>query len=379
MVNLASGLLGAILLVRHGDRLEFFQDPLTYTPSETTLTPLGTVQAFNQGDFFRQRYLQPGPNRIDGLNTDLVDINQLIVRADAAGEGNIIFESCIAFLQGFYPPTTQFSTTLANGTNVLGAMGGYQYVPIESVEPNQDISLNSFTSCPNFELHTSAFYNSPEFLAKAAEAAPFLNQLKPLLGDRDVNFTNMFNIFDFVNVNMIHNATFLQSLPPTFAAQAYDLGNFHERGVFSDTSPSGIGNIAIRTILPSIFTNLGRIANSTDPLKFALNQISYKPFISLFNITDVPTGSPDVFGIVDYASAVALEVRQPDSGEATVSLTFRNGTTTDARLLPIFNNQTAVPISQFISTLSAAAVNNTAQWCTACNQHTLRGCAACTA
>ncbi|KAF9487847.1 hypothetical protein BDN71DRAFT_1436537 [Pleurotus eryngii] len=265
MVNLASDLLDAILFVRHGDHLEFFQDPLTYTPSETTLTPLSTVgsiyylyisfmdgihkvQAFNQGDFFRQRYLQPGPNRIDGLNTDLVDINQPIVRADAAGEGSIIFESCIAFLQGFYLPTTRFSTTLANGTNVLGAMGGYQYVP------------SNHSTHMNFELHTSAFYNSSEFLVKAAEAAPFLNQLKPFLGDRDVNLTNM--IYDFVSVNMIHNATFLQSLPPTFAAQAYDLGNFHKRGVSSDTSLSGIGNIAIPSILPSIFTNLRRIANS---------------------------------------------------------------------------------------------------------------------
>ena len=39
----ASSLLGVVLLARHGDRLEFFQDPLTYDPTQTFLTPLGSV------------------------------------------------------------------------------------------------------------------------------------------------------------------------------------------------------------------------------------------------------------------------------------------------------------------------------------------------
>ena len=39
----ASTLLGVVLLARHGDRLEFFQDPFTYDPTQTFLTPLGSV------------------------------------------------------------------------------------------------------------------------------------------------------------------------------------------------------------------------------------------------------------------------------------------------------------------------------------------------
>lgn len=38
-----SGLLGVIVLTRHGDRLGFYQDPLTYTASDTAITPLGNV------------------------------------------------------------------------------------------------------------------------------------------------------------------------------------------------------------------------------------------------------------------------------------------------------------------------------------------------
>ena len=37
MVNVTT-LLGVVLLARHGDRVEFFQDPFTYNPDQTFLT-----------------------------------------------------------------------------------------------------------------------------------------------------------------------------------------------------------------------------------------------------------------------------------------------------------------------------------------------------
>lgn len=39
-----SALLGVVVLTRHGDRLGFYQDPLTYTASDTAITPLGNVR-----------------------------------------------------------------------------------------------------------------------------------------------------------------------------------------------------------------------------------------------------------------------------------------------------------------------------------------------
>lgn len=45
-----------------------------------------------------------------------------------------------------------------------------------------------------------------------------------------------------MNVQAMHNADFLKALPPTYLAQARDLANWHEYGVFSDSKPSGIGN-----------------------------------------------------------------------------------------------------------------------------------------
>ncbi|KAF8589265.1 phosphoglycerate mutase-like protein [Ramaria rubella] len=386
----SAGLLGVVLLARHGDRLEFFQDPLTYNPSETLLTPLGTVEESFLGNFLQNTYLHPSsPSVINNISFPVANLDQLLVRADAAGEGSTILASIGALLQGLFPPTSQFNDTLANGTTIVGAGNGYQFIPVESVEPDLDISLNSFTSCPNFDQHTLDFYASAVFQAKAAQAAPFLEKLQPFLDNRSIDFINMFNIFDFVNVNNIHNATFHQELPPTFSEQAYDLANFHEDGVFGDRAANGIGNVAIRTIFPSIFTDLERFTNASDPLKFALNGISYKPFISFFNITsativDSKGHQVPLFGIVDYAAALALELHTPKNSQSEPFLTFqfKNGTND-----PVFHpvtlglfgkNGDSVPLSTFVNTLEFTAINTTAEWCVACNQTTLRGCAACT-
>ena len=88
---------------------------------------------------------------------------QILVRADGGGEGGVIFNSALSLLQGLFPATDNYNTTLANGTNVVGPLGGYQTVPstvlfpcivtmltdnpVESVEPSNDVSLEGWTSC----------------------------------------------------------------------------------------------------------------------------------------------------------------------------------------------------------------------------------------
>ena len=125
--------------------------------------------------------------------------------------------------------------------------------------------------------------------------------------------------------------------------------------------------------MPSIFTSLTRIANASDTLKIALNEISYKPFISFFNVTEASATDPSLAGIggpfpacfrssytsdspaVDYASVVALEVHAGDGNLGpTVNARFKNGTT-DASLhdIALFGER-SVPLSRFISTLAVS-------------------------
>lgn len=111
-----------------------------------------------------------------------------------------------------------------------------------------------------------------------------------------------------------------------------------------------------------------RIANASDPLKLVYNAGSYKPFISLFNMTGAAQENPELQGFgmwmylcqiannsadltceVNYAGAVSFEVREGlNGGEATVRLNFKNGTNAqEFTTYSWFNGTTDVPLSQF--------------------------------
>uniref|UniRef100_A0A0W0G0D6 Phosphoglycerate mutase-like protein n=1 Tax=Moniliophthora roreri TaxID=221103 RepID=A0A0W0G0D6_MONRR len=374
-----SKVLGVLVLARHGDRQGFYQNPSDYTPTNTQITPLGNVQEFRLGQYLRERYFNSlSPTFISGVNSTIANLNQVKVRADAGGEGGVIANSAMSLLQGLFPANANYTTTLANGTTIEGPLNGYQYLPIESVEPDNDISLEGWTKCGTFDQATKAFYQSAEFKQKADESASFLSQLPRYLDGRPVSLENMWNIFDFINVENIHDSDFHNNIPATFVAQARDLANWHEYGVFSDKELSGIGNIPFRTMIPSVVESLQSIADESDPLKFVHVAISYKPFISLFNMTGVAQAHPELAGIVNYAASVALEVRQPSSGgDPVLRFNFKNGTDdVTYKTYSFFNASGDVPLSTFVNYLNPAAINTTAQWCTECNNSKDRGCGA---
>ncbi|KAJ3491134.1 hypothetical protein NLI96_g916 [Meripilus lineatus] len=407
--------LGVVLLTRHGDRTTFFQNPRTYAASQTSITPLGEQQEFELGALLRSLYLdQDSPTFIEGISpsTSVVRPDQIIARADAGDEGGVIFDSTIALLQGLFPATHLSNITLANGTTVISPLGGYQYVPVETVEPDQDVSLQGFTSCNTLNIHTAGFYRSERFKEKARESREFLSKLAPFLDGRPATLENM--VFDYVNVQSIHNATYAQLLPPTFLEQARDLANFHEHGVFTDTDLDGIGNIAARTVLPSILTAFKRIANPFNALKFHYSSVSYKPFLSLFNMIGVNENGEIPPAIVNYAAAVVFEIRLPsrtshttrlDSSESesesqshsglegplglepVVRFKFKNGTDDETfvshpmsfsgwnpGVVASRENIRDVPLSVFIRAFEDVSIQSKPEWCRVCGQTIARGC-----
>lgn len=134
-------------------------------------------------------------------------------------------------------------------------------------------------------------------------------------------------------------------------------------------------------MLPSILTAMQRIANASDPLKFHYSAISYKPLLSLFNMTGVVADDQLPAALVNYAAALAFEIRQASGGEPFVRFQFKNGTDdaafkTYSMQLPGMAQPGDVPLSTFLSTFEPVAVNTTLQWCNVCAQTVERGCAA---
>lgn len=70
----------------------------------------------------------------------------------------------------------------------------------------------------------------------------------------------------------------------------------------------GFFAVAGRTILPSIISGLNSIVNSSNPLKFVYEAISYKPFLSLFNMTGAAEMNPQLAGIGELSEYISLGI-----------------------------------------------------------------------
>ncbi|KAF8654610.1 hypothetical protein AX16_003522 [Volvariella volvacea WC 439] len=377
---MASGgrIVGVVVLVRHGDRQGFYQDPHTYAPSGTTITPLGTQQEHQLGTLLREIYLTPeSPSFIAGINATFADQTQIRAIADAGGEGGVVLNSAASLLQGLYPPNANHTTTLANGTTITAPLGGYQYVPVESVEPDNDISLEGWTQCNTFTQATNEFYTSAEFKAKAAEYADFFENLPRYLDERQAKLENMWNVFDFMLVQSIHNRTFMEALPETYLEQGRHLANWHQWNVFSSPQMNSIRNVAGRTILPSIMEGFADIVDPANPLKLVYFATAYKPFLSLFNMLGVADMNPQLQGFVNFAGAVAIEVRESpvEGGEPVLRFHFKNGTVDDDfSRYNFLDTQGDVPLSKFINHVAPVTINTTSEWCSVCQNNEDRGC-----
>ncbi|KAJ7493969.1 histidine phosphatase superfamily [Mycena latifolia] len=364
-----SSVLGVIVIARNGDRREFYQDPESYAPALTESTALGVTDLHLLGTQLRATYLTPGSaSFIESISGDLADTQQVKVRAKAGGEGTAVFDSAIALLQGLFPPSPRNKITLANETVVTAPLGGYQYVPMETVEPGNDRSMESWTDCPAFQKHVASFHKSDAFKDKAKEAAPFFKSVKDFVFGRPTTLENI--IYDFMNTQLTYNQTYAFRLPPTYIDQARALADFHEDGVFSDAKANGIGNVAGRTLLHTILTSLERIAFNGDPLQMMVVQTSYQPFISLFHQTEIIDEYPELKAIPNFGSALAIELRRgsPPDMRDFLRFKFKNGTADpeDWRLLHAFGSKSDIPLTEFIYRAEGAAITSNKQWAQVC-------------
>ncbi|KAG5640481.1 hypothetical protein DXG03_008373 [Asterophora parasitica] len=367
---LLSKVLGVIVIARNGNRYNYYQDPYTYGGSNTESTALGVAESHQLGNTLRSTYLDPSsPSYVQGLRSDLVDNSEFKAHVKAGVEGTVVFDSAVALLQGLFPPNPNNKIKLANETVVVAPLGGYQYVPVETVEPDNDRSLESWTNCPAFEKHTKDFYASQQFKDKSKDAQPFFRAVKDYVFGRPTTLENA--IYDYINTELTYNKTYAHRLPPTLVEQARHFADFHENGVFSDKDINGIGHIAGRTLLHPILTALERIAFNGDPLQFLLIETTYQPFISFFHQTGIIDERPELKGIPNYASAIVIELRRgsPPDLRDFLRIKFKNGTAEHFKDVHVFGHKADIPLTEFIYRAENAAITSNRQWHQVCNSN----------
>lgn len=365
---------GVVIVARNGDRFDMYQDPKDYSSALAQTTALGEAQSHQLGALLRSIYLSPESSSfIKDVEPSIVDHKQLHVRVKAGGEGSVVFDSAIALLQGLYPPHPKNKIELANGTTVTAPLGGYQYVPVETVEPGNDRSLEPWTSCPNFEKHIANFHSSDSFKKKEQAAAPFFNQARDFIFGRDAKLQNIWNLHDFMSSQLMHNKTYAYRLPPGLINSARELADFHEDGVFSDDNAGGIGNIAGRTLLYTILSSLERFSAPKDPLKFVLVETSYHPFISLFHQFEIVKENPQFKGMPDFGSAFAIELRAGPPPDSRDFLRFKIKNGTGAfETVHVLGHKQDIPVTEFVYRIENAAIRSNKEWAQVCGGKTAR-------
>ena len=152
--------------------------------------------------------------------------------------------------------------------------------------------------------------------------------------------------------------------------------------------------------MPPLTEYIHRILNPSDPLKFAYTASSYKPFISLFNVTGVAQMNNSLAGVgkyrphhpyyhrmrfrstnrslplVDFSGSIAFEVRTSPKTGPFIRFNFKNGTTDSSyNTYGIMGSSSGdVPVQTFIDKLSPFGVETLPEWCTLCGNINSRGC-----
>lgn len=378
--------VGVVVIARHGDRSGFYQNPDQYTASDTQITPLGENQCFQLGAMLRNIYAEgSGSTRaISGLSSTTLNPSQINATADAGGEGSTIYDSAMSLWQGLYPPNLSVSNeTLANSSVVTSPLQGYQYVQVNTVLPQDDVDFEPWTSCNAWTNRTNDFYNSDTFKAKESAESGFFTELKEsgIVGNRTVSLKNAFNFYDYMNVQSIHNATFaaeLEKLPNGTLARASDVASWLQYNLFTDSKLNGLGNLAGRAVFPRITNSLSAFTETGAEVKVAHYHMSYKPFLSIFNMTNLAASTNPTFenptAMVDYASVAVFELRPNGSGPSgyDVRFGFKNGssTETDVTYYPLFGtNSVDMDLHTFTGNIEPYTVANNSVWCDLCSNN----------
>jgi prostatic aicd phosphatase len=294
---------------------------------------------------------------------------------------NVLLPSAVSFWQGFYPPSTTFTTqTLSNGTSEDAPLGGYQYVTINGMPTDSPdlIWIAGDQSCPALTEAQNSYYNSTEYLTMAPQLQPFYNQFIPLfqgvLNASQVSFANAYNVFDYINVGYIHNATIFNNVSAADLFQLRTLADNQLYNIYYNASQpdrSIGGQMGAYLILSRLNETVSQSSPSLKLTYFVSAYTTQMPFWALTNMT---AASPNFYGLPDYASTMTFELRRPSNSsnfdDAFVRFGFRNGSNASAPVtyFPMFgSNDVDMPWAQWSEKMSAIAIPSQADWCNTCN------------
>ncbi|KAM7206208.1 histidine phosphatase superfamily [Rhypophila sp. PSN 637] len=394
--------------ILHGERTPY------YAPNVPSLTSLGARQMFNQGSFFRARYLDStgdeeadlDPAPIMGIGRNAIDNNQLDI---ISTNDPFIFAGALAFMQGLYPPIQQAfsngsggmdSAVLSNGTLVNYPLEGYQYPNIQAygVQDPDSIWTEGHAGCSKYVESLITFRNDQDVANNYAESREFYKSMweqvfKDVIPEGMANYYNAYALYDYARYQYNHNNDNATGITADELATLSRLAASEQRSRNGNLSASGavqgdmIRAIAGRTMAAKVldwFSENIRTEGESDKLSLAFTAI--EPFMAWFSLSQLTKGpsrgtfatlpNPGAAMVFELFSIGGNSSQYPEMDELWVRFFYRNGTDPNAALIgyPLFgngNSQTAILYTEFIREIQDIDISGPAEWCRACESITL--------
>ena len=287
------------------------------------------------------------------------------------------------FLQGLFPPSNSSFEVLGDGTLVTTPGGGDQFPIVHTVNANspETIWLRGDDSCPQNIKGFGQFVESQQFKDLQSSTMSFYESFQDILDGvipfSDLSYLNAYEIYDYINVGVIHNATITKRVSAAELKQLRILADSREwalNGNITSATPNpiSVGGSTLATRL------LGEITVGTKlpPKRMSVFFGSYDTFLSFFALTSLPSVNSNFRGLPDYGSTIAFELFSTipipiNPEDFSVRFLFRNGTAPASvlREYPLFgrpSTEAVMGYPEFRSLMDTIAIQSVPQWCDLC-------------
>lgn len=227
---------------------------------------------------------------------------------------------------------------------------------------------------------SKAYYNSTKFLTMQNQTQAFYNKFQPLISSdftpNQIGFQSAFNIFDYLNVGYTHNSTIMSNLSTDDLFQLRTLADSQSFDLVYNASSPNV-SIGGKTLANLVLSHLNQTAAQTSPnLKVTYFAGAYGVMQAFWGLSNLTAASPNFYGLPDYASTMAFELRRPVNttglNNLSVRFGFRNGSlpSTELTYFPMFG-QSGLDMawSDWSSRMANISISSTGDWCTACNSN----------
>lgn len=394
--------LSSFIFTRYGDRT-----PL-YSSDISILTPYGAQQMYNAGSNFRSRYLTPTFDQaVD--SSAIRDISRYQLNADEINilttDYQYVVSSAQAFMQGLYPPLQDASNAnytdilgvsgLANGTNVVAPLHGYQYSDVRTASSYdlRSVWLDGAQNCPALVTRLVDYYKTPEFKAIYDATIEFYQDLdqgfvSSTFTPNDLGYFDAYYIYDYLQYEYLHNSTFRDTFGAVNMTYAQVLAADWVHALFGNATDE-ITSMAGRSLAAQVlqgFYNAIQSRGQTNKLNLWFGD--YAPMVSFAALARLTSNSNSVFyNIPPYASSYAFElvgllsdndtgISFPNVTDLFVRFFFQNGTDkyasmTEYALFGSSPSEVLIPYSEFVAAMEKFSLSGIKEWCEACGSYSI--------